>query len=142
MITRELLETVSSLLISEEGFRQFAYKDTKGIISVGFGRNLRDTGISRDEARMLLENDIKRVYSELLREIPWICQLEHIRKAVIIDMAYNMGVKELMGFKKFLGYVQRCQWLEAGKEMLNSKWWTDVGRRAVKLRKIIETGSL
>ena len=37
-------------------------------------------------------------------------------------MAYNMGVPRLLGFKNTLAFMQKTDFINASKEMLNSKW--------------------
>jgi lysozyme len=42
-----------------------AYRDTVGKLTIGYGRNLDDRGISEDEAGFMLDNDIDLVVAEL-----------------------------------------------------------------------------
>ena len=55
---RQLLR---SQLERHEGLRLKPYRDTVGKLTVGYGRNLEDVGISRDEADFMLDNDIDQV---------------------------------------------------------------------------------
>ena len=45
-----------------------------------------------------------------------------------------------MGFKKMLAALDKADYKTASKEMLNSKWATQVKSRAQFLAKIMETG--
>jgi GH24 family phage-related lysozyme (muramidase) len=47
-------------LILHESLKLKVYKDSKGIDSIGIGRNLVDVGISLAEADLLYDNDVAR----------------------------------------------------------------------------------
>ena len=51
---------------------------------------------------------------------------------VLLDMAYNLGVNGLLKFSRTLRAIERGQWVEAGEEMKDSKWFEQVGSRAAE----------
>ena len=55
-------------------------------------------------------------------KIKFFHKLDHIRQNVIIEMAYNMGLSNLLNFKNTLNYLKNEDYENASKEMLNSKW--------------------
>jgi len=55
-------------------------------------------------------------------------------------MAYNLGVLGVMGFQRMWAAIYAKDYEEAARQMLNSKWSKQVGRRAVELAKIMRTG--
>ena len=116
-----------------EGLRLKPYQCTAGKWTIGYGRNLEDNGITKFEAEQLLTHDVAGVIMQLSDAIDgWHC-LNEARKAVLVNMAFNMGVNGLMKFKKTLGYVRLKMYKEAGVEMMDSKWSVTVGGRAVEL---------
>jgi lysozyme len=127
-------------VILNEGKRKFPYKDTVGKLTVGVGRNLTDRGLSDDEIKYLLINDLKIVETDLDNNLPWWRTLDVIRQRVLIDMCFNMGIHSLLDFKNTLHYIQTQQWAKANTEMLSSTWAKQVGQRAVKLARMMETG--
>ena len=127
-------------LIRDEGLRLMPYTDTTGHITIGVGRNLSDAGISNSEAMAMLENDVARTVSRLLDACPWVAQLDAPRHAVLVGMAFNLGVVGLLQFRQFLACVQAGNWELAAHEMLSSKWAEQVGARAHRLAQQIETG--
>lgn len=133
------------LLISElrrdEGVRSKAYIDTVGKITAGVGRNLSDVGLSDDEINVLLANDVKRVKADLDRHLPWWRSLDDVRARALANMAFNLGVAGLMGFKDTLGAIQAHRWDAAADAMVDSKWARQVGARALRLAKMIRTGA-
>ena len=67
--------TVQDLISKHEGLRLFPYADTVGKLTIGFGRNLTDIGISRDEADALLTNDLDRARTGIAEAWPPFSQL-------------------------------------------------------------------
>lgn len=130
------IETATDLIIRHEGLRLKPYRDTTGHLTIGYGRNLDDHGISRNEAVMLLKNDIADVANRL-GEYRWFrtCNLD--RQAVLIDMAVNMGVGALLDFKRMLAAVDAGNYNEAADAMMSSKWASQVGTRAVEDARIM-----
>ena len=68
-------------LIHHEGMECFPYVDTVGKTTIGVGRNLTDRGLSQDECRYLLANDIEISISELKRNFDWFTKLDDTRQA-------------------------------------------------------------
>ena len=56
---------------------------------------------------------------------------------VLVDMAFNMGYR-LKSFRRMFAALRRGDFEEAAKEMLDSKWATQVGRRAENLAEIMK----
>jgi lysozyme len=134
------LEKLKDELLRDESLRTRPYRDTVGKLTIGVGRNLDDVGISVEEARFLLENDIARTMADLSAEIPWWATLDETRKRVLVNMAFNMGVRGLLGFKNALELMRCGQYLDAANHMLDSKWARQVGPRAVRLAQMMRDG--
>ena len=124
---------VTTDLIRHEGLRLTVYPDSVGKLTIGVGRNLEDNGISEVEAKDLLQNDINRCISELNVSLHWSRSLPAEAQIVLINMCFNLGIHKLTRFKRFLSALQQSNWLEAAQEMLDSKWATQVGPRAIEL---------
>lgn len=142
-----ILGTLVSRLKVEEGTgpvrngRLMPYRDTAGKITVGYGRNLSDRGLSFGEAEHLLAIDAVDVLSELSERLPFWPALDDTRRLVLADMAFNMGAPKLVGeWPKFLAAVERRDYQTAAQTMLGSKWRQQVGGRAVKLAEMMRTG--
>jgi lysozyme len=135
-----MLHSIVEQLIKHEGIRYKPYRDTVGKLTIGVGRNLDDVGLSDDEVQYLLINDIKKVQDQLNQKLPWWSQLNPVRQKVLLDMAFNMGIDGLLGFKNTLGMIQRGDYAGAAQGMLASKWAKQVGKRAERLAKMMETG--
>jgi len=130
-------------LIREEGAESCAYQDSLGYWTIGVGRLIdsrKGGGLSNAEIDFLLENDIRRNYKAVLFALPWIEKLNDPRQAVLIGMAFQMGLKGLLQFKRALGSIEDGQYGEAAVEMLDSLWAQQTPERAKRLATQMETG--
>jgi lysozyme len=133
------METIKDLLIKHEGLRLFAYKDTVGKTTIGVGRNLDDRGISKEEALIMLDRDIEDFTQQLSERLFWFDQQPDKVKIVLINMAFNMGLAGLLTFRNTLEHIKNGQYDLASKEMLQSKWASQVGKRAIELSNILKS---
>jgi lysozyme len=120
-------------LKGDEGFRPKPYKDTVGKLTVGYGRNLDDVGISEGEAATLLWNDVNIAIHTLKVKLPWVTQLSEARLGVLTNMCFNLGFDTLSQFSKFLTYLKNDDFEGAAQEMEHSRWAQQVGARAQRL---------
>ena len=122
-----------------EGLRLKPYLCSEGKITIGFGRNLEDMGISEKEAEMLLMSDIQRCYEEL-DVFSWFHDLDQVRQEAIVNMLFNLGLPTFLAFKKTLKFLAEGKYSQAAEEMLDSKWARQVGDRSKELAYMVETG--
>lgn len=123
-----------------EGLRLLPYRDTVGTLTIGYGRNLEDRGITAAEAEFLLTTDLVIAGAEAFGAWPWLRTQTAMRQAVIVEMTYNLGVPRLKGFARMLSALAMGRYHEAAQEMLDSTWRTQVGQRAVTLAERMRRG--
>lgn len=133
------LRTAETLIKKHEGLRLEPYKCTAGKLTIGYGRNLDDNGISPQEADYMLAKDIAQV-DEQLNHYTWFKTLNDSRKAVLVDMTFNLGLPRLLKFEKMLGALIAEDYQEAANQMLDSRWANQVGQRATRLAQIMRDG--
>lgn len=115
----KLLERIKEQLVRHEGLRLKPYRCTAGKLTIGIGRNLDDCGISQTEAYVLLENDIQNCEKQLLDEIPEIYNgLDEVRKSVLLNMCFNLGIGGLLEFNNTLTFIASGDWERAANGML------------------------
>lgn len=119
--------------------RLLPYRDSVGLLTIGYGRNIDERGISQEEADYMLSNDLADTIKEA-HSFPWYQGLSEERKAVICNMIFNLGLSRFKGFKKTIQYIESCDFDKAAIEMQDSKWARQVGPRATRLSKIMKTG--
>ena len=139
------LQRLVDQLIHHEGMECFPYIDTVGKVTIGVGRNLTDRGLTKDECRHLLTNDIAISIGELERNFNWFAKLDDTRQAAMVDLHFNLGINRLKTFKKTLRLIEKCTlgddlWGKVAEELLDSKWAGQVGQRAQTLARMLEVG--
>jgi lysozyme len=135
-------------LKQHEGYRKHVYKDSNGIDTIGYGYNLSSNmasfssielayfyreGMSKTEALRVLKLCINKTSEELKLKFEWFDSLSKARQDVLINMCFNLGIVKLLKFKKMLKCLEDDDWQGAAGQMLESKWHSDVGQRAITL---------
>lgn len=123
------LDQLQRLLLRHEGMALKVYTCPAGHPTIGCGRALDVNGISRDEALMLLRNDIASC-EKAAKTLSYFNELSEVRQAVIISMIFNCGYSRFLNFKKMIEAIKAQNWALASSEMLNSQWAKQTGKRA------------
>ena len=133
-------------LVRHEGKRNRMYTDSRGIATIGIGHNLRDVPISDRAVTVMFEDDLATVERDLERELPWVAALVLPRQAALYDMAFNLGIGSaaqgtgLLGFVRMLVAAETGDFEGAARQILTSRYRTQVGDRAVTVAAMMRTG--
>jgi lysozyme len=141
--SNELLTKGVDQIKRHEGLVLHAYQDHLSYLTIGYGRLIdkrKGGGISEAEAEMLLKNDISGVVQALERQIPFWSRLNEPRKAVLMNMAFQMGIAGLMKFKRTLAFIEAGQYAEAADGMMGSLWAKQTPKRAQEMANQMRTG--
>lgn len=106
-------------LCTDEGLRLAPYRDTRGFLTIGYGRCLDRRGISEGEATMMLDNDIAALSAQLGAML-FFRALDPVRQDVMLNLAYNLGIAGLLGFRRMIGALDMHDWNTAAAELLDS----------------------
>ena len=134
------MSQIRQLLLRHEGLRLKPYKDTEGKLTIGVGRNLEDRGITKVEAEILLQNDLRLIETQIEENFPWFQTLDPCRQDVVTSMIFNLGLQGFMGFRKTIQAIVTKDYEKAAEEMLASKWAGQVTGRAHELAHMMRTG--
>ncbi len=154
-------------LILHEGLKLKTYRCPAGYWTIGVGRNLetkslskdeqqyilgcdgltpqqvinilKRRGITKEEALVLLAHDIQDCEQDL-RQFEWFGRLDPVRRKVVLDMRFNLGPGGFRGFKKMIAALAAGDYKQAAAEMVNSKWYHQVGNRGKRLVRMMESG--
>lgn len=141
MVLDEHRERLRQYLIVAEGLRLKPYHDTVGKLTIGVGRNLTDVGISALEAYALLDHDIDRAIIALVGKFPWLDEQDPVRQAVLVELAFNMGIASLAGFTNTLAAFRLNDYPKAADGLKKSKWYRQVqASRSARLISMTLTG--
>jgi len=130
---RSWREDLKEDLIRHEGFVPYAYHDHLGYLTIGIGRLIdqeKGGGISQQEAEFLLDNDIERILIALHNKLEWFSRLPPRKKRALANMAFQMGIQGLFGFRRMLAALKRGDYSAAQREALDSKWAKQTPERA------------
>ena len=117
----------------------FPYRDTVEKLTIGYGRNLDDKGITREEAELMLSTDLREAIEDA-STLPYWEQLDPVRKIILADMTFNLGLTKLRYFRRFHAAMSIRDYNLAAHEMQDSKWYRQTTRRAKVLVKAMQTG--
>lgn len=145
----------AELIKEAEGFSSIVYKCPANFNTLGFGHNidanplndlqkklLNDDGsISEDNANILLLNEIPK-YEADARELCDFDYLNDARKALMIDLVYNLGKNGFEKFRATRGFVNMGDYNNAWKALRASKWFRQVGHRGIRNCAILRDGAI
>lgn len=130
-----------ALLKRHEGLRLLPYRDTRGVLTIGYGHNLAEP-IAPDVAELQLKRDIEAVTHQVagvIEDAAW-SQLAPARQAALVDMGF-MGPAKLARFEKMIAAIRAADWQKAHDECLNSHWAVEVKQeRATRDADMLLTG--
>ena len=128
-------------LKKHEGFRSLVYLDTVNKRTIGYGRNLDDKGITEDEADYLLDNDIVECLKDLSSFLACWNSLSDYQQAALIDFRFNLGHTGFRKFKKAIAALEAGDYKEAAAQIMDSRYASQVGRRAEDIANAIQRSS-
>lgn len=144
------MESLTDRIIRHEGFCSFPKSDSqfKGrAYVIGFGHDLTEEqaqdylqGITTEQGLDFLDEDICNVKSACQQAFPWLVGLDDTRQDIIYEMAFQMGVKGVSGFKDMIRAILNDDWPTAAKEMLHSEWHKETPGRCEELSQLMLTG--
>ena len=137
------IEKLREELERDEGVKYEVYHDHLGYPTFGIGHLITDddpecgtsvgTEVSSDRVQEAFDSDIESVLSDCERLY---VQFEHLpeeAQLIIANMMFNMGYTRLSKFKGMKRGVDARNWEEAADEMVDSRWYKQVSRRADRL---------
>jgi lysozyme len=147
-MNNENLQKLIAELRRDEGVRYSPYNDTKGIPTVGVGHNLNSKPLPAGwkyplndmQINSLLDDDLEDVFHDLDRNLPWWTDLNDVRQRALANMAFNLGITKLLGFRNTLVAMRQGKYDAAADGMLASAWATQVKGRATRLADMMRRG--
>ena len=143
----ELLDQIKEDLVRHEGYVAEIYLCSENIPTFGIGHMVTESdmehtwpvGTPVEDERilqvfhddcMIAVKDAETVVDDLYSQPDDVIR-------VLVNMAFNIGRPRLSRFKKMLAAVNDKDYKAASQEMIDSKWYHQVGRRSVELAEIM-----
>ena len=130
---KNLIENIKE----SEGFVAHVYNDSLGIPTIGYGFAIKDLILDEDLAEEILIRKVRDLVARVDRKFDWFVTADNNVKEVVVEMCYQMGLSGFSKFKKTIYYLEKVNYIEASKEMLDSKWTKQTPNRAKKLSNIV-----
>lgn len=132
--------TLKADLKRDEGLRLEPYRDTAGKLTIGYGHNIEDRGITEAIAEAILAEDMAIALDDLDRAFPWWRTLPEPAARALANMSFNLGLPRLKRFKKMLRALWAEEFETAAAEAMNSRWAEQVGARATRIAELYLQG--
>src|SRR5260370_16931654 len=98
MILEDYVKLKASL-VKDEGSSLKLYLDPLGVPTIGIGHNLKTNALSQHIVDLIFEADVNAALMQLTKLHSW-ATLDSVRQAVILNMAFQLGVAGVMSFRK------------------------------------------
>lgn len=137
-----------------EGFSSKVYNCSEGYKTVGWGTNLdarrvfnnRNTSnikigehFNNEVLLSALKNDLKISETNVKKLVKTFDNQPLVVKIVLVDLSYNLGYNGLSKFKRFISAIERKDYKRAAKELKNSRYYHQTGRRSKEHVKVLNS---
>lgn len=146
-MNNNLIEKLKDQLKIDEGVKYEIYEDHLGYATFGIGHLITDkdpeygwpvgTKVSEERVNEVFKTDVQKFIRETQKVFPDLINKPDNIQVVLVNMCFNLGAPRLSKFKKFINAINDEQWIEAAIEMMDSRWATQVGSRAERLKQIV-----
>ena len=127
---------------THEGFSARIYKDSVGKATVGYGflvsalspDELKLNGgkaepMNKEVAEKILNLKVARLKKRLSQCLPWLADKPQKVQDTLIEMAYQLGLAELMSFRHTLGCIEAGDYAQAAKNLRASLLYRQTPKR-------------
>ena len=156
--TDDVLKEASTMIERHEGKNHNVYDDSRSIPTIGIGFNLNSpyaksrlksigvdydhllagkSSLTKEQMYHLFYQDVQTAVDDARKFLPSFDKQPKEIRIVLIDMSFNLGLTRLNQFVKFHKALMDRDYLEASKEMIDSRWYRQVGNRSKELVGIV-----
>ncbi len=128
---------LKEMIKQDEGLVLKPYQDTLGYWTFGYGQRI--DMLDKDDAEYFLNKRILEA-TDWLNRSTWYRRLDDVRKAVCVNIVYNLGITGFMGFTNFIYALKVFNYDRAETELLDSKAAKQLPARYSRLANMIKTG--
>ena len=128
---------------ANEGFKNYVYKDQFKNPTIGYGHLvttkdafIRNKKYSKTILLDIFNKDIKRSISDFKKNYNYKNMPDFVQET-IIEMIFQLGIRNVLMFKKFNLHIKKKHYYLAALEMMKSRWYDQTPNRANKLIAIL-----
>lgn len=135
-------------LIRHEGYVGHIYLDHLGFKTFGVGHLVTkddmeytwpvDTPVSTERIEQVFNQDLDNAIEDTEKLFKDLYSHPENVQRVLVNMMFNLGYNRLSNFKKMRKAIKDKDYSEAAAQMVDSKWYKQVGRRSKELVRLME----
>lgn len=135
------LKSIAQAVKVHEGFRTYIYKDTVGKMTIGYGHNIEDNGLSTEICEAILVEDLGIAAADCAKLFPKFDTFSLDVQKALVSMSFNLGLPRLSLFKKMIAAVNKGDFKTASTHALDSKWAIQLPQRATEIAMLLGRNS-
>lgn len=144
------LDKAVKILAYEEGYRESPYYCSEGYPTIGIGQKIGPRNAPLDNYQFALPLEVAEVWCKVtvadidkeLVEYTFYNKQNADVRAILLSMAYQLGISGLLRFKKMVAALERGELSVAAFEAKDSRWYRQTPKRAERHSRVIAVGDL
>jgi lysozyme len=120
-------------------YHSHPFLKNNGKVIIGYSRMLDNLGINKDEADLMLDNDIEYLQRYLIKHDWFLGRPEGVKNAITI-IAMEIGLAKLLSLDDLIKALGEQDWTKASIESIKANW-TESYRNSIDVALMIREGS-
>ena len=147
MLPPNLIEQIKEDLVRHEGYVTEIYLCSENYPTFGIGHMVTEndmeytwpvgTPVTDERILQVFHDDCKVAVTDVELLVDNLSDHPDFVSRVLVNMAFNIGRPRLSKFKNMLAAIEAKDYNLAAEEMIDSKWYRQVGRRSEELVEIM-----
>ena len=122
-LTEETRKLLLADLKRDEGRKDRPYRDSRGILTIGYGHNLEAAPLCEAALQAQLDYDLTAHLADLDVALPWWRQQPEPVQRVIANLAYNIGESKLIVWRRTLGFLRPELSVDEADALAGAMYW-------------------
>ena len=147
MLPPNLIEQIKEDLVRHEGYVTEIYLDSENLPTFGIGHMVTETDmeytwpvgtpVTDERILQVFHDDCQIAVEDAEKLVDNLYDHPDDVIRVLVNMVFNLGRPRLSKFKNMLAAVEAKDYVKSAEEMIDSKWYRQVGRRSEELVEIM-----
>ena len=147
MLPQHLMDQIKEDLVRHEGYVTEIYLCSENYPTFGIGHMVTEndmehtwpvgTPVTDERILQVFHDDCKVAIADAELLVNNLSDHPDFVSRVLVNMAFNIGRPRLSKFKNMLAAIEAKDYNRAADEMIDSKWYHQVGRRSQELVEIM-----
>ena len=147
MLPPNLIEQIKEDLVRHEGYVTEIYLCSENYPTFGIGHMVTETDmeytwpvgtpVTDERILQVFHDDCKVAVEDAEKLVDNLYDHPDDVIRVLVNMVFNLGRPRLSKFKNMLAAVEAKDYVKSAEEMIDSKWYRQVGRRSEELVEIM-----